>query len=304
MFQASGPASRQINVLWWIMFGVGSLVYLVVMAYMLLALFRRRGNLEERAEPTEGSNVVFWGGAVIPALILVGIFGATVYTQSALREPEIPEDLVVEVVGHQWWWEVRYPEYGFTTANEIHLPVGQPVSFRILSDDVIHSFWVPELHGKLDAIPEQTNSFWLQADEPGFYWGECAEYCGLQHARMLFVVIAEAEGEFLEWVEGQQQPAVEPVNEQLAQGRQIFLDSNCINCHAIEGTDATGELGPDLTHLASRRTLGAGTVPNNRGNLGGWIMDPHGIKEGVLMPPADYTGEELQLLLDYLQSLE
>lgn len=304
MLDARGPAAARINTLWWIMFGVGAVVYLVVMGYMLAALFRRRpADFDETQQP-EGTRTVLWGGAVIPAVILVGIFGATVFTMGALDEPSIAEELVIEVEGKQWWWDVRYPELGFRTANEIHIPVGQPVAFKLLAEDVIHSFWVPQLHGKLDMIPGHVTEFWLEASEPGAYLGVCAEFCGDQHAKMQFLVIAEEEEDFLAWVAQQQQPASAPATELAQEGQEIFLGSTCINCHAIEGTGATGELGPDLTHLASRRTLAAGTVPNNRGNLGGWIVAPQSIKPGSLMPATEMSGPDLQALLAYLETLE
>ncbi len=310
MLTGRGPAAAQINTLWWIMFVVGAIVYLLVMGYLLLALFRRRGDRrgdddeEEASEPDEGTGIVIWGGAVIPAIILAGIYGATVFTLSALKEPEIPEDLTIEVTGNQFWWDVNYPELGIRTANEIHIPVGQPVAVKLTSEDVIHSFWVPELHGKLDLIPGQVTEFWLEASEPDTYLGECAEFCGVQHAKMQFLVIAQDDEEFLQWVEQQQQPAPEPTDPMIQQGQQIFLGSSCVYCHTVEGTNATGELGPDLTHLASRSTLAAGTIPNNRGNLGGWIVAPQSIKPGSLMPPTQLTGPDLQALLDYLETLE
>ncbi|MDT8305777.1 MAG: cytochrome c oxidase subunit II [Anaerolineae bacterium] len=300
----SGPAAARINTLWWLMFAVGTVVYLVVMGYLLVGLFRRRGNEFDAAQSDEGTGVVVWGGAVIPAIILVGIFGATVFTMRALDEPAAAGELIIEVEGRQWWWDVRYPGFGFRTANEIHIPVGRPVAVKLLSQDVIHSFWVPQLHGKLDMVPGKVTEFWLQADEPGSYLGECAEFCGVQHAKMQFWVIAQEEDDFLQWVAQQQQPAPQPAAELVQQGQQVFLDSACVDCHAVEGTNATGNLGPDLTHLASRRTLAAGTIPNNRGNLAGWIVDPQSIKPGAKMPPAELTGAQLQALLAYLETLE
>lgn len=304
MLNAAGPAAEKINTLWWFMFAVGGVVYLVVMGYMLLALFRRRSDSEQAETPREGTSIVVWGGAIIPGIILAITFGATVFTMGALNQPETANDLVIEVTGNQWWWDVRYPGFGFRTANEIHIPVGQPVAIKLHSEDVIHSFWVPKLHGKLDMLPGQVTEFWLEADEEGVYLGECAEFCGIQHAKMQFLVIAMEPEAFELWVADQQQPARQPRDTMAQEGQRIFLDSTCINCHRIEGTDATGELGPDLTHLASRRTLAAGTVPNNRGNLGGWIVAPDGIKPGSLMPPTPLTGAELQALLTYLETLE
>lgn len=307
MLNAAGPAAERINVLWWFMFAVGGVVYLIVMGYLFVALFRRRSDEEADAEPVrprEGTTVVVWGGAIIPAIILSVTLGVTVFTMGALNQPEEAEDLVIEVTGNQWWWDVRYPTFGFRTANEITIPAGKPVAVKLASDDVIHSFWVPRLHGKLDMIPGQVTEFWLEAREPGVYLGECAEFCGVQHAKMQFLVIAVPEDEFEQWVAQQQQPAASPADPLAQEGEQIFLSSTCINCHAVEGTGATGELGPDLTHLASRRTLAAGSVPNNRGNLGGWIVAPQSIKPGSLMPSTPLTGSELQALLAYLETLQ
>jgi cytochrome c oxidase subunit 2 len=222
----------------------------------------------------------------------------------ALPAPGEGAALTIDVTGFQWWWEVRYGDAAVTTANEIHLPVGQPVDVRLTSHDVIHSFWVPQLHGKLDVNPGHITTLRLIADEPGVYWGECAEYCGIQHANMRLVVVVEAPEAFQQWLARMQQPAAVP-GEALAQrGQDVFLSSNCLFCHRVSGTDATGELGPDLTHVASRLTLGAGVAANTRGSLGGWVADPHSLKPGVLMPPSDLSGEDLQALLAYLETLE
>ncbi len=307
MLNAAGPAAARISALWWFMFALGGLIYVGVMAFLLAALFRRRAPQEadeEAVRPQEGTNVVIWAGAIMPAIVLLITYGATVYTMIAVNEPEIREDLVVEVTGNQWWWDVRYPELGLRTANEIYIPVGEPVAFKLLSEDVIHSFWVPRLHGKLDMIPGQVTEFWLEASEPGLYLGECAEFCGIQHAKMQFWVIAVDEGQFEQWVAAQQQPAAVPDDSLAREGQQIFQGAGCAQCHAVAGTGATGEHGPDLTHLASRRTLAAGAVANNRGNLGGWILEPDSIKPGSLMPATPLTGAELQALLAYLETLQ
>jgi cytochrome c oxidase subunit 2 len=203
-----------------------------------------------------------------------------------------------------WWWEVRYPDHEVTTANEIYIPAGQPVNFRLTTNDVIHSFWVPELNGKIDMIPGKTNTLWLQAAEPGIYRGLCTEFCGLQHAKMQYLVIAVPPNAFAQWVEQQRQPAPAPTDETTRLGQQIFLGSACVYCHAIRGTNASGQLGPDLTHIASRRTLGAGILPNNRGTLGGWTINSQHIKPGNRMPPMNLSGAELQALLDYLATLQ
>jgi cytochrome c oxidase subunit 2 len=274
------------------------------MGIMLYGLFRRRSDTAgyERWRQ-RGPRLILFGGALIPGLILLVIYGFTLSTLSALSATNTGESLAIEMTGHQWWWEVRYPNEQITTANEIHIPVGERVAIHLLSEDVIHSFWVPELNGKLDLVPGKTNTIWLQADEPGEYWGLCAEYCGIQHANMLFVVVAHPAEEFTTWLDDQRQPAPEPRNEAIQEGLDVFMEVECAQCHAISGTNATGDLGPDLTHFASRLTIGAGAVLNNRGNLSGWIVDSHGIKPGNLMPPSELTGPQLQALLTYMETL-
>jgi cytochrome c oxidase subunit II len=299
-----GPAAQAIANLGWFLTVAGTLVYVAVMTVVLYALFRRRTRSLDDLAPRYGPRMILFGGVIIPAIILLLVYGFTFNTLRALSTPAVAKAIPIHVVGHRWWWEVQYPNQGFETANELHIPVGYPVQITLASQDVIHSFWVPELHGKLDMVPGDVNTFWIQADEPGAYWGECAEFCGIQHANMRFVVVAEPEEQFAAWLAQQQQPAAEPTEPQAQQGQEIFLSSTCIQCHTIKGTNATGDLGPDLTHLASRRTLAAGTLANNRGNLTGWIIDPQHIKPGNLMPSTRLTGEELQALLAYLATLE
>jgi cytochrome c oxidase subunit 2 len=211
---------------------------------------------------------------------------------------------VVEIVGHQWWWEVRYSEEGVTTANELHIPVGRPVAIELTSADVIHSFWVPELAGKLDALPDGTNTLVIEAEEPGEYRSECAEFCGLQHAQMGLVVVAEPTEQFSSWVAGQQQPAQEPADETARRGRDVFAEAGCGSCHTVQGTEAEGADGPDLTHVARRPTIGAGAAPNAPDDLAAWVADPHTVKEGVAMPAADLTDEELEAVVAYLETLQ
>jgi cytochrome c oxidase subunit 2 len=252
---------------------------------------RRRAPGENRQG---GTMIVIVAGMLVPALILIVLFvlNTNVLGQVSAVQPG-DGSLVVEVSGRQWWWEVRYPDGQITTANEITIPAGQPVLLRLESEDVIHSFWVPELHGKMDLIPGRVNDFWIQADEPGVYIGECAEYCGTQHAKMLFRVVAVSADDFTEWTAQMSQPAALPQARSAERGMEVFMASNCITCHAIQGTDATGELGPDLTHLASRRTIGAGLLPLTRANLAGWIANPQAVKPGVKMPAADLAAEDL-----------
>ena len=249
--------------------------------------------------------IVIVAGIIAPALILLVLF---VLNTNVLGQVSAPPDeetaLVIEVSGRQWWWEVRYPDQQFVTANEIHIPVGQPVRLQLTSKDVIHSFWAPELHGKMDLIPGRVNDFWIQADREGVFMGACAEYCGTQHAKMRFLVIAEPQEAFEAWLAQMQQPANLPQGGSAQRGLEVFLQSECVQCHTVEGTDATGELGPDLTHLAGRQTIGSGILPLNRANLSGWISNPQAIKPGVKMPPSNISSEDLQALLDFLLSLE
>jgi cytochrome c oxidase subunit 2 len=221
---------------------------------------------------------------------------------------ESKNPITVQVIGHQWWWEVQYPNTDasmwITTANEIHVPVGKPIVLLTSSRDVIHSFWAPNLQGKRDLIPGYQTAIWFQADKEGVYRGQCAEFCGAQHAHMAFYIVAEPMDKFQQWLLGQRDPAPEPSSEVTKHGRDVFLSGTCIMCHTIRGTNAGSRVGPDLTHLASRSYIAAGTLPNNPGSLGGWISDPQSIKPGVRMPPNPLKSEDLQALVAYLQTLK
>jgi cytochrome c oxidase subunit 2 len=246
---------------------------------------------------------------LVTVVLLFVMLVASVATGRALAQGlEHRETVTINVIGHQWWWELRYldplPSNQFTTANELHIPVGQPVLLKLNSQDVIHSFWVPALHGKRDLIPGQENSLVLQADRPGIYLGQCAEFCGLQHAHMGLRVVAEPPEQFQAWLQAQRQPAVQPTGEQEKLGQQVFLQGPCVMCHAVAGTSAAASVGPDLTHFASRQRLGADTLDNTPGALAGWIANPHGIKPGVWMPSVSLPPEDLQALVAYLRSLK
>lgn len=299
-----GPAAAQIADLWWFMFWVAAVIFIGVMGTLGYALFRRREQAERPPQRSDGLGLIIGGGIVLPLVVITVLFGLTLTTLNALNAYARATALTIEVDGQQWWWEVRYPEQGIVTANEIHIPVGRPVRLELRSKDVVHNIWVPELNGKMDLIPNRVNAFWLQADQSGVYRGKCAEFCGTQHAMMAFVVVAEPEEQFQAWLAQQSQPAFDPTDPVLQQGKQIFLGSACVYCHTIRGTVASGKLGPDLTHLASRRTLGAGILDNNRGNLSGWIVNAQAIKPGNRMPPMYLDSESLHALIAYLESLE
>ncbi len=286
-------------------------IFLVVgglLAYTMIR-FRRRPE-HENSEPPQvyGSNQIELAWTVVPILIVFVLVLATTRTiydvQGALPPPGTVN---VTVVGHQWWWEIRYPDLGIVTANELHVPVTESgkrrtTFLKLESADVAHSFWVPQLAGKTDVIPNRRNLMWIEPTQPGTYVGNCAEYCGMQHARMLLRVIADSPGDFQRWVAAQQQQPAD--NPQLRAGRAAFFSTSCVNCHAINGTKANGKFGPDLTHLMSRETLGAGVVANTVENLQTWVRDPQRIKPGALMPNMQLTDGELNQVVAYLSSLK
>jgi cytochrome c oxidase subunit II len=316
----AGPQAGRINWLWWLMLSTLSAVFLIVMCVLLVAAFRRRKPLdgeswdvpETKPDPAREQRMsrAVTAGVAATVVILFALLVSSFLTGQALYSMSAPDEetLKIEITGHQWWWDVRYgnqnPSRMLTTANEIHLPVGRPVHFQLRSNDVIHSFWVPNLHGKTDLIPGHVTHTWLRADRPGIYRGQCAEFCGHQHAHMAFTVVVEPAEQFEKWYEAQLLPAPEPATEGQARGRQVLLSSPCIMCHQIRGTEAGGRVGPDLTHLASRATIAAGTLENTRGHLAGWVLDSQKIKPGNRMPPNNLEPQDLQALLDYLQSLK
>lgn len=290
------------------MLWISTLVFLVVLGFLFRAVRRRRdaddyGPIDD-SEPRWGERFIVVAGVVIPALILGGVYLYSLRQMDALSEAGAGAELEIDVIARDWWWEVRYPN-GAITANEIHIPVGEPVRLHLTSGDVMHSFWVPELQAKTDNIPGQDNYMWLQADEPGRYRGQCAEFCGLQHTNMVFYVVADEPEDFEGWVtnEAADMSETETRNISSAQGLDIFVNGSCAGCHAIRGTEAAGTLGPDLTHLMSRETIG-GVVPNGDGNLRAFITDPHRFKPGVSMPPTELTEEEIDLIVGFLRGLD
>ena len=310
-----GPQAAHIYTLWQIMLAVCGVAFVATMAALLLALIRApRGTQATvadisslaRDEPRVRRSVI--AGVAVTAVALMGLLAASVLTDRALAGLPRNGAVNIKLVGHQWWWEAEYdnadPSHIFQTANELHVPVGKPVVLTLDADDVIHSFWVPNLHGKKDLIPGRTSTFEFRADQPGVYRGQCAEFCGYQHANMALLVIAETPEEYGRWLDAQQQPAHDPPDAQSARGRDVFLASTCAMCHAVGGTQASARKGPDLTHVASRRTIAAGTLRNDDGARSAWISDPHSIKPGVNMPATTLTPQDLQALLAYLRTLQ
>ena len=313
----AGPQAGRISRLWWLMLYVCTAVFIVVMAAVSVAAYRARKRQEHLSET---SHIVPETGAeqrmarvVIAAILATGVIlfvflVASFRTGRATYTLADPSSVVIKVKGHQWWWEFEYEDQTasntFRTANEIHIPVGRPVELKITSSDVIHSFWVPNLDGKKDLLPGHENIIWLRADREGEFWGQCAEFCGYQHAHMRLVVIAESADKFNAWLASQRSPAPPPADDAQGRGQQVFLNSPCIMCHTIRGTDANGSVAPDLTHLASRKSIAAGTLPLTRGHLAGWITNSQEIKPGNRMPPVPLSPDDLQALLSYLESLK
>ncbi|HEX9109243.1 MAG TPA: cytochrome c oxidase subunit II [Longimicrobiales bacterium] len=308
----AGPQAGKIADFFWVTLAILGTVWVLVIVFLLYAAQRRR--LPPGEDPGQAPDVdarlTRWVGAatIVTALIVIGFLVADVAVGRSLqRLAGKPNAVYVTVIGHQWWWEVRYtasdPTKEVVTANELHIPVGRPVSIAGKSIDVIHSFWVPQLHGKRDLIPGYTTNLWLQADRPGIYRGQCAEFCGLQHAHMALLVVAQPEAEYEAWLEQQRDTALAPTSPVAQRGQQVFLATSCALCHSIRGTSAASNNGPDLTHVASRLTLGAGTLPNNVGALSGWILDPHAAKPGNNMPGNALATEDLHALVTYLGGL-
>jgi cytochrome c oxidase subunit 2 len=297
-----GSESRHIAGLWWLMFGLAAGVYVVVAGFIVLAAVRgRRGKpAGSRISP---SMFIIVGGLVVPTLILLVLAVVTVTTTNALRQPSA-DALRIEVRGERWWWEVRYPGRRIVTANELRVPVGQPVEIGLVSHNVVHSFWVPELVGKVDTIPGQRNVLRFTAEKAGTYLGVCAEYCGIQHAHMGFRVIAQSPGAFERWAVAHAEPPREPQSEIAAQGQLLFQRLPCAGCHTVRGTEARGKVGPDLTDFGNRATIGAGVEENTPKNLARWIQEAQSVKPGSLMPALTLSGDDVSALVNYLESLK
>ncbi len=306
-----GPAAAEVAALWWWMLAVTGIPALLTIAFAVAAALRRRAQAlaapDHSEHPREGRIILVLGGIVTP-VILVAILVPSLLVGRSIHTMPDPVGLTIEVVGHQYWWEVRYPELGIVDANEIHLPAGEPVAVRVRTADVIHSFWVPNLQGKLDMMPGRTLDLWLQADEPGVFRGQCAEFCGLQHALMAFEVVAHPREEFDRWAEHARRRGAHLADDDpLAdRGREVYLEARCDQCHGVQGLTRESPVvgtGPDLTLVAARRTLGAGTLPNNRGTLQGWILDPQPHKPGVRMPATRIPARDMDALLAFFESM-
>jgi cytochrome c oxidase subunit 2 len=303
------PQARRVDSLGDAMYLTSAVVFVLVVVALIWATLRRRGpdRLADGRHDRSMRTTVIVASAVTTIILFVFLILDLSVGRAITTNPG-PEALQVRVTGHQWWWEIQYrdslPQNWANAANEIHIPVGRPVVFELRSTDVIHSFWPPSLTGKRDLIPGNENSIWFQADSAGVYRGQCAEFCGHQHAKMGFLVIAEPPDSFSAWLVRQRDTAMTPTDSVSLRGQEVFLGSSCVMCHAIAGTPAGSRVGPDLTHLASRRTIAAGTLANTRGNLAAWIVDPQAIKPGVRMPANKLDPDDLQALVTYLETLK
>jgi len=322
----AGEQGGSIAKLWWLYFWVLSAIFFLTALFVVFAVFPRRtppvtsdGHLEvgEPAPSTERklSGVVI--GAVITSIIILFVLlfidfftGRSIYALENQSTADAAKDaLSIKITGHQWWWQVEYlneadPSKMVTTANELHIPVGRPVKLTLNSDDVIHSFWVPNMHGKKDLVPGHPTEMWLRAKEPGTFRGQCAEFCGLQHAHMRLTFVSENAEQFDAWMKSSQTDAPAPKTPSEQHGLEVFMSNQCMMCHNVNGTNARATLGPDLTHIGSRDMLAAGAMPNTRGYLAGWIANPQNIKPGVRMPPNELSSDDLNALVDYLESLK
>jgi cytochrome c oxidase subunit 2 len=306
-----GPQAAQLAKLFWIFTAVCAAVWFAVMLVLLVGLVRRRPARPDplRLDPrTERRSLAVVGGAVVATLLTVIALTALSYlSQRQLYARERPA-VTIKVTGQQWWWDVRYeadaPGQTVTTANEIYIPVGQPVTVKLAATDVIHSFWVPSLAGKKDLIPGRTATMSFRADQPGRYRGQCAEFCGYQHAFMAFEVIVDPPATYDAWANAQRTAPPEPADKIAQRGRDVFLGSTCIMCHAIEGTTAAARKGPDLSHVGGRSTIAAGTLPNRPAELARWIANPQDFKPGVNMPATPLSSDDMTALVAYLGSLK
>ena len=300
-----GPGAGRIAGLWWLLLILATIVAVVTFSLLAIALWRsRQSRTVDKPLGMNGEHFTILAGAIIPAVILIVITVVTLDVMADLDEPPDEPAHVVEVIGWMWWWEVRYPGTDVVTANEIHIPAGESVQVVLSAADVIHSFWVPQIAGKIDMFPGSDNTTWIKVDEPGIYRGQCAEFCGLQHTFMAKLLIVHEPEDYLAWLEREALPAVEPSTPEQQRGQEVFMENQCLFCHAIRGTEAAGVVGPDLTHVMSRQTLGAATIPNSVGNIAAWTADPHEFKPGVKMPPVNFGGEDFEALIAYLVSLE
>jgi cytochrome c oxidase subunit II len=312
-----GLQAAHISRLWWLMLAVTTAVFVVVCGFFAAALVRARRAAESSVAVISAESqarqhpTLTWAVAIAAGVTIATLFGllvSSVWTGRAIASLGAASAVTINVTGHQFWWEIEYddavPARRVTTANEIHIPVGRPVVLKVTSRDVIHSFWAPNLHGKRDLVPGHTTAIWIQADRASVYHGQCAEFCGKQHAHMRFEIVAEPDDQFTRWLDAQRRPSIAPASDLEQRGQQLFLDRQCVLCHTIRGTAAAGRVGPELTHVATRGKIASATLPTTPDHLVRWIADPQGIKPGSQMPATPMSREDLDALAAYLEQLK
>jgi cytochrome c oxidase subunit 2 len=302
----AGPVAAMEASLYNLIFWIAIAVFIVVEAILLWTVirFRRRTNDGIPAQ-THGHTGLEIGWTIIPFLILAYIAIPTLTTiTAATAAPTGPDVVKVKVIGHQWWWEFQYPDLGVVTSDELHIPVGQKISLEIETADVIHSFWVPKLGGKVQAIPNQHNTSWIQADEAGTFQAQCYQLCGVSHANMRFIVIAESKDAFAAWTKNELAPSAKAASADAQKGALVFATGACVGCHTISGTAAAGKVGPNLTHIGSHQTLAGAIIPNNPEHLAAWLHNPPGVKPGSIMPNLNLTDDQVTSLVAYLEELK
>jgi cytochrome c oxidase subunit 2 len=318
IFDPVSPPANSIRDLFYLVLLITGIIFVLVEGMLLYCIIRFRKRPGDSREPPQiyGSQPIELAWTLAPLLIVFILFLIVVRYDVAIRRDQVPSDAVrVKVVGHQWWWEYQYPDLGerfpelgqkgiqsVTTANELHVPVNKPVFLELQSVDVVHSFWVPRLAGKTDVIPGHPNLMWFQALEPGLFHGQCAEFCGTQHANMILRVVVESDAEFLAWAEHEAERAAQ--DSRVKEGEARFLGMSCVTCHQVRGTSAVGTFGPELTHLMTRQTLASGMVPNDLDMLTQWVRDPQTIKPGCQMPSFHLNDTDVALIVEYLRSLK
>jgi cytochrome c oxidase subunit 2 len=303
----AGPQASAIAALTWWFFGVCAVAYVLTIGAAAWAALRRRQPSDDDPATARRLATVIAAAVAVTVVTLIVLTVSSVVAGRGLLSPSAPGAITIDVIGHQWWWDFRYHDVSanevVSVPNELHLPVGVPVAIKAMSRDVVHSFWVPNLHGKRDLIPGTVTHTWIQADTPGVYRGQCAEFCGHQHAHMAFLVVAEPMDQFLKWLQHQRAGAPAPATDLARRGHEVFMTGPCVLCHTIRGTPAGSRFGPDLTHVAGRQTIAAGTLPTTRGHLTGWVADSQSIKPGNRMPPNLVSGPDLQAVVAYLETL-
>lgn len=298
-------ALTESNLFWFILI-IATTVFVLVMSFFIYSIIRFRAR-PGSPEPVQrhGNSALELAWTIVPTVVLMGVLGTTIYTLLfAIQQPTNVTTITVDAIGHQWWWEFTYPGQHITTADELHVPVNTVIHVNLISDNVIHSFWIPDLAGKTDVIPGHDNYMWFKSDTPGYYRGECAEFCGTQHANMDFEVVVDSQSDYNTWRANQRLLPAKPTSALAIEGSQLFLSKTCVGCHVITGVNSGHLIGPNLTHFGSRQLIAGGVLDNNPHNLAMWLHNPQAVKNGVDMPDLNLTQQQIDALVAYLDGLQ